>query len=74
MVKRLKRPDDPGQLAKLIGDVVTGQAENKPYKPAPDLATMDEDDRVLLVTRKVQAARAARRNNKGHARRSTKGK
>ena len=28
MAKRLKRPRDPVQLAKLIGDIATGQAED----------------------------------------------
>ena len=28
MAKRLKRPRDPMQLAKLIGDITTGEAEN----------------------------------------------
>jgi len=29
MAKRLKRPRDPVQLAKLIGDIATGQVEEK---------------------------------------------
>lgn len=29
MVTRLKRPRDPIQLAKLIGDIATGQVEDK---------------------------------------------
>ena len=33
MAKRPKRPRDPMQLAKLIGDIATGQAEN--VRPAP---------------------------------------
>jgi hypothetical protein len=32
MAKRLKRPRDPVQLAKLIGDIATGQVEDA----APD--------------------------------------
>lgn len=38
MAKRPKRPRDPNQLAKLIVDIATGEAEN--VKPArPTLAT-----------------------------------
>jgi len=33
MPKRPKRPRDPSQLAKLIVDIATGEAEN--VKPAP---------------------------------------
>jgi len=34
MAKRPKRPRDPMQLAKLIGDIATGEAENvKPTAP-----------------------------------------
>jgi len=34
MVKRPKRPRDPNQLAKLILDIATGEAENvKPVAP-----------------------------------------
>lgn len=29
MTKRIKRPRDPLQLAKLIGDIATGQVEDK---------------------------------------------
>ena len=37
MAKRPPRPRDPMQLAKLIGDIATGQAENvKPVAPHPD--------------------------------------
>jgi hypothetical protein len=32
---RLKRPRDPVQLGKLIGDILTGQVEDR----APDLQT-----------------------------------
>jgi hypothetical protein len=40
MAKKLKRPRDPVQLAKLIGDIATGQIEEAPpspeaYGPAP---------------------------------------
>ena len=34
MTKRLKRPRDPVQLGKLIGDILTGQVEDR-AKPLP---------------------------------------
>ena len=34
MAKRPARPRDPMQLAKLIGDIATGKAEDAPAKPA----------------------------------------
>jgi hypothetical protein len=36
--RRLKRPRDPVQLGKLIGDILTGQVEDKasPKPPNPD--------------------------------------
>lgn len=37
MAKRPARPRDPMQLAKLIGDIAIGEAENvKPTAPHPD--------------------------------------
>jgi hypothetical protein len=37
--KRLKRPRDPIQLAKLIGDIATGQTEDRQHEdPALELA------------------------------------
>ncbi len=32
--KRLKRPRDPVQLGKLIGDILTGQVQDSPPKAA----------------------------------------
>lgn len=37
--KRLKRPRDPVQLGKLIGDILTGQVEDK--APEPDRKPID---------------------------------
>jgi len=34
--KRLKRPRDPVQLGKLIGDILTGQVEDVAQAPPPD--------------------------------------
>jgi hypothetical protein len=33
MTKRLKRPRDPVQLGKLIGDILTGQIDDKSPEP-----------------------------------------
>lgn len=42
--KRLKRPRDPVQLGKLIGDILTGQVEDRapgrPDDPAKDQAAV----------------------------------
>jgi hypothetical protein len=40
MTKRLKRPRDPVQLGKLIGDILTGQVEDT--QAAPEKATAAE--------------------------------
>ena len=34
--KRLPRPRDPVQLGKLIGDILTGQVEDRAIPAAPD--------------------------------------
>ncbi len=76
VTKRLKRPRDPVQLAKLIGDIATGQKTDKPHgarPPVDDLTTVDGDERILLVTRRLKEARAARRKRPSQERRSTKG-
>lgn len=80
MAKRLKRPRDPVQLAKLIGDMATRQRPDMPTShaaprtcPVDDLATVDEDERVLLVTRRLKEVRTARPKESSQARRSTKG-
>jgi hypothetical protein len=36
VAKRLKRPRDPVQLGKLIGDILTGQVEDRAPTPAED--------------------------------------
>ena len=48
--KRIKRPRDPVQLAKLIGDIATGQHE--------DRATDDKNAAAAELGRKGGAARA----------------
>jgi hypothetical protein len=54
---RPKRPREPGQPAKMV----------------VDLATMDSDERAILLSQRVQAARNARLKAARQARRSTKG-
>jgi hypothetical protein len=47
--KRLKRPRDPVQLSKLIGDILTGQVEDR----APDrLADPNKDQAAVALGRK----------------------
>lgn len=36
IAKRLKRPRDPVQLGKLIGDILTGQVEDHANESPPD--------------------------------------
>jgi len=40
MATRPKRPRDPFQLAKLIGDISTGQVEDNPPEPEKDPAAI----------------------------------
>ena len=51
MPKNPRRPRDPNQLAKLITDIATGEAEDA--KPEP------KDEAAAIMGRKVGAARAA---------------
>lgn len=46
--KRLKRPRDPVQLGKLIGDILTGQVEDR----APDHAQSGKDQAAVALGRK----------------------
>lgn len=46
--KRLKRPRDPVQLGKLIGDILTGQVEDH----APDHAQPGKDQAAVALGRK----------------------
>ncbi len=45
--KRLPRPRDPVQLGKLIGDILTGQVEDR----APDHAQSGKDQAALTLGR-----------------------
>ena len=49
IVKRLKRPSDPIELAKLVGDIATGQVHDE--APAPP--TSDEVRRVMSMLGKI---------------------
>jgi len=74
--KGKKRPADVVGNAVRVMRIATGQADEKPHVASPpvdDLATVDGDERILLVTRRLKEARAARRKGSSQARRSTKG-
>lgn len=47
--KRLKRPRDPVQLGKLIGDILTGQVDDSTPAPPPD---PNKDPAAVLLGRK----------------------
>jgi hypothetical protein len=47
--KRLKRPRDPIQLGKLIGDILTGQIEDR-APPSPE--DLDKDPAAVSLGRK----------------------
>lgn len=63
--KRLKRPRDPVQLGKLIGDILTGQVEDRapsPQEEGKDIAAVKRGDaRAKSLTRKqrTEIARVA---------------
>lgn len=54
--KRLKRPTDPMQLAKLIGDIATGQVKDE----VQESPTPDEIRRVMSALGKVGGPRGGR--------------
>ena len=47
--KRLKRPRDPVQLGKLVGDILTGQIEDR---AAPSKADEGKDQAAVALGRK----------------------
>ena len=67
MPKRPKRPRDPAQLAKLIGDIATGETENlKPVAPKAEqrkggLKGGKARAKKLSATKRRAIARAAAR-------------
>jgi hypothetical protein len=58
--KHLKRPRDPVQLGKLIGDILTGQVEDRPPTPEEE----GKDPAAVAMGRKGGAARAAKMSPK----------
>jgi hypothetical protein len=56
IAKRLKRPRDPVQLGKLIGDILTGQLEDRaltPQEEGKDIAAVSRGNaRAKSLTRK----------------------
>lgn len=85
MARKPKRPRDVVSNAVHVMRIATGEitdrrnsaAEKAPQIEArpsvPDLATVDDDERVLLITRKLKEARASRRKKSFQGRPSTKG-
>jgi hypothetical protein len=67
MAKRPPRPRDPNQLAKLVVDIATGEAENvKPTAPNPDrrkggLKGGQARAKKLAASKRSQIARQAAR-------------
>ena len=65
--KRLKRPRDPVQLAKLIGDIATGQvedrAEDKRNQAAAELGSKGGKARAEKMTPERRAEIAKRAAN-----------
>jgi hypothetical protein len=53
--KRLKRPRDPVALAKLIGDIATGQAEDKRNPAAVELGQKGGRARASKLTKERRA-------------------
>lgn len=49
IAKRLRRPRDPVQLGKLIGDILTGQVEDRADQSPPDLS---KDPAAVALGRK----------------------
>jgi hypothetical protein len=49
--KRLKRPRDPIQLGKLIGDILTGQVEDR-APDRPEDSSKDKDPAAVALGRK----------------------
>jgi hypothetical protein len=61
--KRLKRPRDPVQLGKLVGDILTGQVQEvtAPTSAAAEMGSKGGKARAAALTKKRRAeiARAA---------------
>lgn len=74
--KRLKRPRDPVQLAKLIGDILTGQVEDRapdrPADPTKDQAAVALGRKGGLKGGKARAAKMAPEQRAEIARKAAK--
>ncbi len=74
--KRLKRPRDPVQLAKLIGDILTGQVEDRapdrPADPPKDQAAVARGRTGGLKGGKARAAKMAPEQRAEIARKAAK--
>ena len=55
--KRLKRPRDPIQLGKLVGDILTGQVqeETAPTSAAAEMGSKGGNARAAALTKKRRA-------------------
>ena len=69
--KRLKRPRDPLQLAKLIGDIATGQVEDR-VEDDRDPAAVELGRRGGLKGGKARAAALSKRQRSASARHAAK--
>lgn len=74
--KRLPRPRDPVQLGKLIGDILTGQVENRaataPIDPNKDQAAVALGRKGGLKGGKARAAKMAPEQRAEIARKAAK--
>ncbi len=74
--KRLKRPRDPVQLGKLIGDILTGQVEDRtpssPEDESKDQAAVSLGRRGGLKGGKARAAKMAPEQRAEIARKAAK--
>jgi hypothetical protein len=74
--KRLPRPRDPAQLGKLIGDILTGQVEdrapNRPEDAAKDQAAVALGRKGGLKGGRVRADKLSPRQRAEIARRAAK--
>jgi hypothetical protein len=70
MAKRPARPRDPNQLAKLIADIATGEAEN--VKPAPTTPATEARRKGGLKGGKARAKKLSTKKRREIARRAAK--
>ena len=71
--KRLKRPRDPVQLGKMIGDILTGQVEDRaptPEEQGKDPAAVKRGRAGGLKGGKARAAKLSAKSRQESARRA----